>query len=194
MKTKVFIALLLMSLVPLAGTAQEKDSKFGIELNGGLSFAMNKFAESLKPGFGAEALFHYRFMPHTGVYAGWGANWLSTENPDSEPNRDYEETGYVLGVQFKHPIQGSRSSYFVRAGVLYNHIEVENDNKETLDDTGHGPGLQLAAGMDINLGSSWHLAPYVQYQSLKRPLYSEGSQMDTRFSHLSLRVGILKMF
>lgn len=194
MKTKFFIALSLLVLFSVNIKAQEKDRRFGFEINGGLSFATNKFAEGLKPGFGAEGLLHYRFMPHTGVYAGWGANWLSTENETSELNRDYEETGYVVGLQFKHPVAGSSASYLVRAGAIFNHIEVENDNGELLEDTGHGAGLQIAAGMDFKLGSSWSIVPTVKYHSLNRPMNSEGSMIDTKFNYLSVRVGILKMF
>jgi hypothetical protein len=194
MKTKVFMALTMLTIISLVSEAQEKDRRFGFEINGGPSFATNKFADGLRMGFGTEGLFHYRFMPHTGIYAGWGANWLTTENLSSELNRDYEETGYVLGLQFKHPAWGSRASFLVRAGMIYSHIEVENDNGEILEDTGHGAGLQLAAGMDFKLGSSWSLTPFVKYHSLNRPLNSEEGPADSRFSYLSVRVGILKMF
>jgi hypothetical protein len=79
-------------------------------------------------------------------------------------------------------------------GAIYSHIEVENDNAEILEDTGHGTGLQLAAGMDFKLGSSWSLTPFVKYHSLNRPLNTEAGTADTRFSYLSVRIGILKMF
>ena len=145
-------------------------------------------------GFGFDGTLHYRFMPFTGVYAGWGENWFSTETSSSETNRDYEETGYVLGLQFKYPLRDSRSSLFLRAGALYNHIEVENDNGDITVDTGHGPGFQLATGIDIKLGSSWSLTPVIKYNDLTRSLNTEGSSVDIRYNYLSVRIGILKMF
>ena len=81
-------------------------------------------------------------------------------------NTDFEETGYVIGLQFKHPVDGFLSSYYLRAGALYNHIEVENDNGDIIGDTGHGLGFQLAAGVDIPLGAKWSLTPGVKYNAV----------------------------
>lgn len=195
MKTKLFIGLALFTLLSLNGTTQAQERRFGLEISGGPSYATSEFAEGLRMGFGFDGTIHFRFMNHTGVYAGWGENWFTTETSSSVNNRDYEETGYVLGLQFKHPLKDNRSSWFLRAGVLYNHIEVENDNGDILEDTGHGPGFQLAAGVDFDLGSSWSLTPVIKFNYLTRPLDSEeSSQVDTNFNYITLRVGIQKMF
>jgi len=194
MKTKGFIALAMSTALSLNSTAQEKEKRFGLEIAGGPSFATSEFAEGLRMGFGFDGTFHYRFMPYTGIYAGWGENWFTTETSSSETNRDYEETGYVLGLQFKHHFKGSRSSYFLRAGALYNHIEVENDNGDILEDTGHGPGFQLAGGIDISLGSGWSLTPGVKFNSLSRETEYEGASKQLEYKYVSARIGILKRF
>ena len=194
MKTKALIALALATIISVTVFAQEKERRFAFELSGGPSMATREFADGLRVGFGFDGTFHYRFMPHTGIYGGWGENWFSTETSFSEANMDFEETGYVLGLQFKHPLEGSSSSYFLRAGALYNHIEVENENGDITGDTGHGPGLQLAAGIDIRLGSTWSLTPVVKYNALSRTLNSEGGTLDIRYNYLTVRIGILKMF
>lgn len=194
MKTKVFLVLAISALLPLTIIAQEKEKRFALEISGGPSVATVKFAEGVRMGFGFDGTFHYRFLPHTGIYAGWGENWFSTENTSPENNRDYEETGYVLGLQFKHPLGNSRTSCFLRAGALYNHIEVENDNGDITGDTGHGPGFQLAGGIDISLGSSWSLTPVIKYNSLSRSLDNEGESIDLRYNYLTVRIGILKRF
>lgn len=195
MKTKLFIVFAMWAALSLNGTAQNKESRFGFELSGGPSFATSEFAEGIRMGFGFDGTFHYRILNYTGLYGGWGANWFTTETSSSESNRDYEETGYVLGLQFRHPIKDESSSYFLRAGVLYNHIEVENDNGDILEDTGHGPGFQLAAGICFDLGSSWSIVPVMKFNYLARPLDSEeGNPVDTNFNYLTLRVGIQKMF
>lgn len=195
MKTKLFIGLSLFVLLSLNGTVQAQERRFGLEISGGPSFATSEFAEGIRMGFGFDGTIHYRFLNHTGVYAGWGENWFTTETSSSDSNRDYEETGYVLGLQFRHPLKGDRSSYFLRAGVLYNHIEVENDNGDILEDTGHGPGFQLAAGFGFDLGSSWSLTPVLKYNHLTRPLDSaESSPVDTNFNYITLRIGIQKLF
>jgi opacity protein-like surface antigen len=133
-------------------------------------------------------------MPHTSVYGGWGANWLSTESTNSENNMDYEETGYVLGLDFRHPIGDTKLSYYVRAGALYNHIEIENPDGDILDDSGHGPGFQLAAGLDISLGSGWSLTPGFKFNYLSRETSLGGITKQLDYQYLSARVGIMKKF
>jgi hypothetical protein len=74
MNTKI-LALMMLVLLSSSSFAQETEKRFGFELNGGASFATKKMDEaSLNTGFGFEGTFHYRFMPHLGVYAGWGWN------------------------------------------------------------------------------------------------------------------------
>lgn len=194
MRTKVFIALAMFALLTTITEAQEKGKRFGFEISGGPSFATREFAEGLRMGYSVEGTIHYRFMPFTGIYAGWGENWFSTETSSSITNRDYEETGYVLGLQLKYPFKGSRSSFFLRAGALYNHIEVENDNGEILEDTGHGPGYQLAAGIDISLGSGWSLTPGVKFNSLSRETVYEGASGQLHYQYISARIGVMKRF
>ena len=194
MKTRVFIAMAMLALFSTTTDAQEKEKRFGLEVSGGPSFATREFAEGLRMGYGVEGTIHYRFLPFTGIYAGWGENWFSTETSSSDNNRDYEETGYVLGLQFKYPIKGSRASFFLRAGALYNHIEVENDNGDILEDTGHGPGYQLAGGIDVSLGSGWSLTPGIKFNSLSRETEFEGASGQLDYQYISARIGIMKRF
>ncbi|MCK7537573.1 MAG: hypothetical protein MZV63_44770 [Marinilabiliales bacterium] len=49
------------------------------ELNEGASFATRKLDANLNTGFGFEGIFHYRFMPFTGVYTGWGWNKFASD-------------------------------------------------------------------------------------------------------------------
>ncbi len=194
MKTRVFIAMAMLALFSTTTDAQEKEKRFGLEVSGGPSFATREFADGLRMGYGVEGTIHYRFLPFTGIYAGWGENWFSTETSSSDNNRDYEETGYVLGLQFKYPIKGSRASFFLRAGALYNHIEVENDNGDILEDTGHGPGYQLAGGIDVSLGSGWSLTPGIKFNSLSRETEFEGASGQLDYQYISARIGIMKRF
>jgi hypothetical protein len=71
MKTKVLFTLALSALLSLTSFGQEKEERFGFELSGGPSLATREIDESkLEKGLGFEGIFHYRFMLHTGVYAG----------------------------------------------------------------------------------------------------------------------------
>jgi hypothetical protein len=194
MKTKVLLVLTFSVIFTITAAAQENAKRYGLEISAGPSIATREFTDGVRMGFGFDGTLHYRFMPHMGVYTGWGENWFSTESSSEQNNKDYEETGYVLGLQFKHPLQDGRTSYFLRVGALYNHIEIENENGDITEDTGHGPGFQLAAGFDISLGSSWSLTPVVKFNSLTRSLNSEATPTKIRFEYLTARIGILKTF
>jgi opacity protein-like surface antigen len=195
MKTKVFITIALIASLTLSSFAQENEKRFGFELNGGASIATRKLDDaSLNIGFGFEGIFHYRFMPFTGVYAGWGWNKFASDNSFAGKNADFEETGYILGLQFKHPMGNLPLSYFVRAGGLYNHIEIENADGDIIGDTGHGLGFQLAAGIDYSLGKNWSITPGLKFNYLSRDVEMGGVTTSLDHNYLSLRVGILKRF
>jgi opacity protein-like surface antigen len=195
MKTKGLIAFVMFAILSLNGIAQESEKRFGFELGSGASFATSQLAgTSLKTGFGFEGIFHYRFMPHAGIYGGWGWNKLAANNSFAGSDVCFEETGYVLGLQFKHPVGSMPLSYYLRAGGLYNHIEVENADGDIIGDTGHGFGFQLAAGIDYSLGKNWSLTPGVKFNSLSRDLEMGGTTTKLNLNYVSVRVGILKRF
>jgi opacity protein-like surface antigen len=194
MKTRVLLALTMSVFLSASALAQEKDKRFAFEISGGPSFPTSEFVEGIRMGFGFECTFLYRFMPHTGIYGGWGANWLSTESSISENNMDYEETGYVLGLDFRHPIGVSGLSYYLRAGALYNHIETENSDGVIIVDSGHGPGFQLAGGLDINFARNWSLTPGLKFNFLPGDTESEGITKEFNYQYISAKIGIVKRF
>jgi len=195
MKTKVFFTLALLSALSLTGFSQDKSKKIGFEFTGGLSMATREIESgSLRNGAGFEGIFHYSFLMHTGVYAGWGWNMFNSETSFAGEDMDYEETGYVLGLQFKHPIDGLKASYYLRAGGLYNHIEIENTEGDIIYDTKHGFGLQLAAGIDIPLSPSWSFTTGVKYNRLPKEIDFEETSGKMNFNYLSVRLGLLWMF
>jgi hypothetical protein len=195
MKAKGFIALALATVISTQVMAQESGKRFGFEISGGASFATARLnGADLNTGLGFEGIFHYRFLPYTGIYAGWGWNRFGADNSFAGEDVCFEETGYVIGLQFKHPIGNSPLSYYLRAGGLYNHIETENAQGDIIYDTGHGWGWQLAGGVDVPLGSGWSLTPGLKFNSLRRELDIEGLSNQLDYRYLSVRVGILKRF
>lgn len=194
MKTKnIFITTVLLVLF-LSSVGQENDKRWGFEMSAGPSMATGKLGGStLNPGVGFEGIFHYRVLPFTGVYGGWGWNKFGADESFAGSDVSFEETGYVLGLQFKHPFNNGSTAYYVRAGGLYNHIEIENDGDVT-HNSGHGLGWQLAAGIDFNLGNNWSLTPGVKFNSLSREVQFEGADVPLDLNYVSLRIGILKKF
>ncbi len=195
MKTKVFTIVGMVMLLTSGIFAQNSEKKFGIELNGGVSITTKKLNNtSLNTGGGFELLLHYRFMPHFGAYAGWGWNKFSAEKSFAGNDVHFEETGYIFGLQFMHPIGNSPFSYYVRGGGLYNHIETENSEDDIINDTGHGFGFQLGGGINYYLGDNWNLMGGVKFNSLSRDTDFEGVSKNLDYQYVSLRVGVVKQF
>jgi hypothetical protein len=194
MKTKGLLFLAIFGLISIGSFAQENEKRFGFEISSGASVATKKLGGAkVNPGFGFEGIFHYRFMPHFGAYAGWGWNKFGADESFAGNNVNFEETGYVLGLQFKHLIGESKTSYYLRAGGLYNHIELENDGDVT-HNSGHGLGWQAAGGFDFQLGKNWSLTPGIKFNAVNRSVENEGAKVPLELNYLQVRFGILKKF
>jgi hypothetical protein len=195
MKCKNIILFVIFATLSFNSMAQDAGSKFSIELSIGPSFATQELAgSSLNTGAGSEVVFHYRFMPHLGAYAGWGYNRHSSDNSFAGSDMDFEETGYVFGLQFKHPLGNLPVSYYVRGAGLYNHIETENSDGDIVNDTGHGLGWQLAGGIDIPVGKGWSLTPGLKFNALSRDFDNGTINRNLDLNYVTARVGILKGF
>lgn len=195
MKTLKIMLVAVITLFTLNSFARDHDKRFGFELSGGASAATQKLnGASLKPGFGFEGTLHYRFMPHLGAYTGWGWNRLTSNNSFAGQDVCFEETGYVFGLQFKHPVAQSAVSYYLRAGGLYNHIETENSEGEIIHDTKHGFGYQLAGGIELNLNQKWSLTPGLKFNSLSRETDFEGNSKPFDLKYISFRIGFVRKF
>lgn len=195
MKTKVLIPLVLAILTTSATMAQGKENRFGIELNGDVVIVSTELSgASLNTGFGFETILQYRFLPFTSLYGGWGWNHSNAEESFAGTDVDFEETGYILGLQYKHQFVESPVSYFVRGGVLYNHIEVENSNGYIINDSGHGFGYQLVGGIEVSLAKNWSLVSGLKFSSFSRETEFEGENYQLDHSNVSLRIGIIKSF
>ena len=194
-KSVGLLGLAMVSMLSLNSFAQGNEKKFGFELCPGASFpTRNLYDAELKTGYGFEGMFHYWFLPHTGVYAGWGWNKIAADESFAGNNMDFEETGYIFGVQYRHLLGNSSTSFFVRAGGLYNHIEIEDKDGNITEDTGHGFGWQVAGGLDIPLGRNWSLTPGIKFNALSRDLVIEGTSKQLILNYVSVRAGITKKF
>jgi len=195
MKTKVFLSIVLVILISATTLAQENERRFGVEINGDVSFVSSDLAgASLNTGLGFEAILQYRIMPFTSVYGGWGYSHFNANESFAGSDVDFEQTGYILGLQFKHPVGNSPVSYFVRAGALYCHIETESNNGDIISDTGHGIGWQAATGIEVALGKNWSLAPGLKYNWLSGETNFEGTNYQLDHRTVSARIGIVKRF
>lgn len=193
---KVQILIVMFAFFSLSSFAQEKEPRFGVELTGGVSVPLKKMSDTrMNVGGGFEATFHYRFIGHLGAYVGWGWNKFAADRSFAGAKSDFEETGYVLGLQFSHPIGKSPISWYARAGALWNHIEIEASDGDLKKDSKHGLGYQLAAGVYVPIGKNWSVNAGLKYNSLvRRDIRFDDYNRTLDLKYLSLRVGILKRF
>lgn len=175
--------------------AQNIQKRYGFELSSGLSVATSEpGGAEMNPGFGFEGIFHCRILKQTGLYGGWGWNRFGADASFAGSGVSFEETGYVIGLQHKQPVGKSHLSIYLRAGMLYNHIEIENEDGDITHDTGHGPGFQFAAGIDYPLGKNWSITPGIKFNSLSNETTRESVTTEIDHNYLSFRIGILKRF
>jgi opacity protein-like surface antigen len=195
MKTKGLFTLLTLALLSINSIAQETEKRFGVELNSEVSIVSSDLnGANLNTGLGFETIFQYRFMPFTSVYGGWGYTHFNANESFAGTDIDFEQTGYILGLQLKNSIGESPLSYFVRGGLLYSHIETENNDGDIISDTGHGVGFQVAGGLEVALGKNWSLAPSLKYNSLSGETELEGVNHKLELRYVSARLGIVKRF
>jgi len=174
MSRKAFIAFVVFSILSLNSGAQEKEKRFGLELSSGPSIFPGKLTgATLNTGYGFEGTLQYRIIQYTDVYFGWGWNHFGKGSSFAGNKASFKNNGYVLGLQFIHPLM-EPVSLFVRAGAVYNHIEVDGESGILLYDFGLGFGFQFATGIRIELGSSWNLNFGIKLNSTIKKYVIEG--------------------
>lgn len=187
---KITIILIsFLSIVDFAGA----QNKWSAEFRPAVSFPTEDLGNAnIETGFGFEVTVGYRFMEHLHAYLGWGYNTFSVE----DSNHDIDETGYTIGLQFIHPLGASETlSYLIRAGTIYNHLELEDVDGNLIDDSNHGLGWQLEAGLDYDIGANWSLRPSVRYRALSRDLaIMQDQAISVDLNALSFGLGVTKSF
>jgi hypothetical protein len=189
------IILIAWMLICFSTRPLWSQDRFAVELRVGASFPTQELGDaSLSTGFGFEGILSYRFLQHLGAYGGWGWNHFAADESFAGTDMDFEETGYLLGLVFNHPIGEKNLGFFIHAGGIYNHIEVENDSGDIIADSGHGMGWQAGCGLDISLGSNWQLRPGVKFQALSRELQIGELTTPVNLTYFFAGVGIAKIF
>ncbi|MBD3346436.1 MAG: outer membrane beta-barrel protein [Chitinivibrionales bacterium] len=189
-----FITFICMAIVIFTFSAGAQN-RWSLELRPGGSFPVKELGDAdLTPGFGFEGTVAYRFIGSFCAYAGWGWNRVTADQSFAGPDVRFEETGYVLGVQAMYPFGRSMLKYYVRAGILYNHIETEDSEGEIVDSSPHGLGWQAGAGLAFDITDHLRLTPGLRYRSLSREIDIDNTVVDADLRYLSAGVGIAWRF
>ena len=191
MKNKCF-QFIFISIVFLVSSTVSAQNRWMVTIKPAVNFPTSKLATTeLKTGYGAEATISYRLLPFISVYSGWGWDHFTVDQPFAGIEADFEETGYVFGFQLRQPAQ--RWDYIAGAGAIYKHIEVEDENGDLVENSKHGWGWQVSAGISIPLSARLHLSPTLKYQTLSRDLLlNNNASVD--LNYLSVAAGIAWSF
>jgi opacity protein-like surface antigen len=169
---------------------------FAAEFRPGINFPIQELdGADLTTGYGFEAKVSYWLMPHLSAYAGWGWNQFNVkETNSSDPKIDVDETGYTVGFELTLPIGEPPIYYFVNAGAVYNHIELENNTTNAVLDTDHGIGWQMGGGIAYEFVENWQLRPEIRFRSLSRELMIENVNSDLKLKYIGFGIGVLAKF
>lgn len=189
-------AALAAAVLFALSTPAAAQSPFGFELRGGPAFATQDLGDAaLDLGLGFEGSLSFWPMPHTAVYAGWDWHrFVVSETSFLGEDIDVEETGYAFGVRFEHPIGGPGSTAVaLRAGGIWNHIEVEDDAGDLVADSGHGLGWEAMAGFAVPV-KGWHVVPSMRFRTLSRDLEVGGAATAVDLTYFAVEVGFARRF
>lgn len=188
---KQFVLAVLLMLFTFEMGAQER---WAVEFRPQVNFPTQQpDVMDLKTGYGFEAMLSYKFMPHLGVYAGWGWNSFEVDEETQLGELEIDETGYSFGLRFIHPINNS-VSYLVGLGGIYKHFEAENSSGDITGDSDHELGFEIQGGLVLEFGRGFDLRPQVIYRSLSATSDLGTLESEIDLQYLSIGIGIAKKF
>lgn len=201
MKRTLTIGLALL----FAAQLTQAQDRWSLEIGGGALAPTQDLTQDLgdadlSTGLGLEAVVTYRFLPHLSGYAGWGWHHFTADELFAGlaevAEVDVEETGYTFGLRFAHPVRALPLEYFLQAGGIVDHIELENDEGDLVADSEHGLGWQVGGGLVLPLSDHWRLLPGVRYRSLSRDIEVDGVETDVEadLTYVTVRLGLSRTF
>jgi opacity protein-like surface antigen len=190
----LFVAVALAGiLLPRPAYAQQPRWGFELRADAGIS-TQDAARDTHENGFGFGAAIQYRVLPHLALYGGWDWTRYQALEAIAGPDVDLEETGYVAGARFEHPIGSSRTRGWARIGALYKHFELEDADGTLLDDSGHGLGWEAGAGVTVPLGDSWSLLPGVRYRSVSRDVEVGAVGTEVELQAVAFELAVRRLF
>jgi opacity protein-like surface antigen len=182
--------LLLVLMIAVLAAPAGAQSPLSFEVTGEVAQPTRTFGGAdLDTGYGLGLNVRYRFMPHLAAYGGWEWHLSRSGGLIAGQKLDVEDNGYTLGLRFEHPIT-ARTGYWVRAGGLYNHIEIETEDGHLVSDSGHGFGWEAGGGVAFPLSARLSLTPGVRYRSLKHDVEVGGVTTSRTLSYMMLGTGV----
>jgi Outer membrane protein beta-barrel domain len=169
--------------------------RWAAEVRGGVNVAVDEFAAvDLKTGAGLEMGLGVRVAPDLFVYGAWDWQNRAAKTPLFGTTVDVEDTGYAFGLRYVAPLS-SRAKPWVRAGGLFNHVEIEDEDAgDLVADSKHTFGFEVGGGLDVALNDRWSLTPGVRYRRFEPKVRFGGAESSSTLSYLTFDVGVAVKF
>jgi opacity protein-like surface antigen len=153
--------------------------------------AVDEFAAvDLETGAGLEMGIGVRVATDVFVYGAWDWQNRAAKTLLFGAMADVEDTGYAFGLRYVAPIS-NRAKPWVRAGGLFNHIEIEDEEAGDLfADSEHTLGFEVGGGLDVALSDRWSLTPGVRYRRFEPNVRFGGVEYPTTLSYVAFDVGV----
>lgn len=195
MKTPIRVALTgaILVLASPASTVSAQE-RWTAELRGGGAFPTVDVVGDLGTGngFALEGSLAYRFSPFLGAYVAWDWVRFSPDSSFAGPDVDFEGTGYLAGLRFEHPLpEAVPFDVWVRAGVRYDHLELEDASGDIIAGTGRDVGFEVGAGVAVRVADRWSVTPGVRYRAISHDVQislSRTEEADLR--HVVVDLGV----
>jgi len=165
------------------------------EVRGGINAALEEFnGVDLKIGPGFEMGVGLRVAPDVFVYGAWDWQNRATKTSLFGVSADVEDTGYAFGLRYVAPLSG-RVKPWVRAGGLYTHVEIEDEDAgDLIADSTHTLGFEVGGGVDLALNDRWSLTPGMRYRRFDPKVRRAGTETSATLSYMTFDVGIAWRF
>jgi opacity protein-like surface antigen len=179
----------------LAASPVHGQDRWSFEIRGGANVNSNQFAAAnLKTGIGFGGALGVRILPDLSAYGGWDWQHHRARAPLFGMSAHVEDTGYAFGLRYVVPVS-YRAKPWVRAGGLYNHVEIEAATDGVLvADSKHTLGLETGGGLEIALGNAWSLTPGLRYRRFEPTVRFGGVESSSTLSDVAFDVGMMLRF
>ncbi len=188
-----FVALLVLGVLAVPTVARAQD-RFVFEVRGGATTARESFLTTdLDTGGGLEATLSVRVAPGVFVYGGWDWQHQPAATPIFGTGTDVEDTGYAVGLRYVAPVP-SPIKPWVRAGAIFNHVEIEDTAGALVADSEHTAGWELGGGIEIALGDTVSLTPGLRYRRFEPDVRVGSTVVPAVLSYIAYDVGLAWRF
>ena len=186
------LTILLLAAQPVAA-----QGTWAVDVRGGAAFPVEELGDvELDTGGGLGATLAWQAHPGFALYGGWDWARFPTGEPLAGADLDVEMTGYNFGVRFERPAHPALGNlrYRIGAGGLVSHIEVEDGDGDLVEDSEHGLGFEVEAGLLVPVGMQWSLVPGVRFRTLSRDLELLEVDLPVDLRYVQAEVGVQFVF